>query len=420
MPVNEAVHVGWIGLGKLGAVCAAVFQDAGLQVRGYDPYSDGQIPDYETGAADLLPVPRLELRDLAAWADVVFVAVQTPHAPDYGGDKPLPVERRDFEYGYLVNAVRDLVTAARRANRDAPLTVVIVSTVLPGTFNRHLRPLLDPDVVRMVYHPFFIAMGTCAEDFRDPEFLLFGADRPEDVEPLRYVYKLAGIDAPQIVVSIESAELAKVAYNTYISSKIVLANTLMEISEKTGADVDQVSDVLAMGTRRITSSAYMRGGMGDGGGCHPRDLVAMSWLSEQLDLSYDLLGSLADAREAQSAWLARYVERWADLSGLPIILLGKAYKPGVPLTAGSPALLLAHQLGERVTAHIDPYVDLVGAHEHGVRLITFDLAVYVIATAHREFLDLEFAPGSVVVDPFGYLPAQDGVTLVRPGRKRLT
>lgn len=368
----------------------------------------------EQGFADLIDRGPLKLADsipeVVAHADVVFVAVQTPHAPEYGGEKPMPEERRDFEYGFLVQAVRDVCHAA--FEQAKPITLVVVSTALPGTCNKHLRGLLN-QYVTLVYSPLFIAMGTTIADYLEPEFILMGADRPVHLDPVAAVYERLH-DRPVFRTSIESAELIKVAYNTVISAKVVIGNTLMEICEKTGADCDQVIDALSLATDRVISPKYLRGGMGDGGACHPRDLIAMSWLAERLDLSYDLLGQIATAREAQSGWLADMAERWADQTGYPVCILGKAYKPGSALTAGSPALLLSHQLAERGVKvdTYDPYIDSGRlAPVHGAR-------VYVIGTRHQEFAHYAFPPGAVVLDPHGYILDQQGVTVIRVGRKR--
>jgi len=102
---------------------------------------------------------------------------------------------------------------------------------------------------------------------------------------------------------LNNAELIKVAYNTYIGMKIAFANTLMEICHKMGnIDVDQVTGALTFASRRLMSGAYLTGGMGDGGGCHPRDNIALSWLAQRLDLSFDWFASVMGAREKQTVW----------------------------------------------------------------------------------------------------------------------
>lgn len=405
--------VGWIGLGRLGAPCAAALGHHGdhvvygYDVRGTDPssYSWGGLPPVELADSVADVVKNTD--------EVVYVAVQTPHSSAYGGDRVAPEERRDFEYAYLVNAVREV--AAQAHAQEKHVTLAVVSTVLPGTFNRHLRSLANPHVT-FVYHPFFIAMGTEVDDFVRPEMLLFGADREGDADPVRDLY--GGIhDAPAAYASIDSAELAKVAYNTFISLKIVFANNLMEVCDGTGADVDEVSDALALATDRVASSRYMRAGMGDGGACHPRDCVALSYLSDRLGLSTDLNGYLVRAREAQTARLADLVVRWREQSGLPVVVLGRTYKPRVPLTDGSPALLLTELLRQR-DVFPESYDSVL---DHGRSLDDVLQAwgprVYVLATEHEEFLAGEYPAGSVVVDPFGSVLRVPGVTFVTPGRK---
>lgn len=414
-------NVGWVGLGRLGLPCALALQHhGGHDVLGYDVrrahveeiLSSGGDHG-EAGLGDLIDRGPLKLADsisdVVAHADVVFVAVQTPHAPAYGGETPMPYDRRDFEYGFLIQAVRDVCTQALYLKRQ--ITLVVVSTALPGTCNKHLRGLLNR-YVTLVYSPLFIAMGTTIADYLNPEFVLMGADRPEDLEPVAEVYEQLH-NKPLFKTSIESAELIKVAYNTVISAKVVIGNTLMEICQKTGADCDQVIDALSLATDRVISPKYLRGGMGDGGACHPRDLIAMSWLAERLDLSYDLLGQMAYAREAQTGWLADLAEQWADQTLLMICILGEAYKPESALTAGSPSRLLAYMLRQRgrEVETYDPYVT-----GHG-RLEPQQARVYVIGTKHAQFATWTFPAGSVLIDPHGYMPDQPGVTVVRVGRK---
>lgn len=411
--------VGWIGLGKLGLPCALVLADCGHSVVGYDvvgcPAIIGDVlPPQEDGIHDLMASVSIQvvptLPEVIHLSDVVFVAVQTPHAPAYGGETAMPAECRDFEYGFLIQAVRD-VAAAARAQRKL-VTVVVVSTALPGMFNRHLRQLINP-YVTLVYNPFFIAMGTTIRDMREPEFVLVGVDNEDDAIPLRAIYAQLH-SRPLFVTTIESAELIKVSYNTFISMKIVFANMVMELCHKTGADCDQVADALSLATERVVSPAYLRGGMGDGGHCHPRDLIAMSWLARRLDLSVDLMGFIAHTREDQTAWLADLVSEWASLTNLPIVLLGKSYKPESDLMGGSPALLLAEILRDRGLSfyHRDPHTgDIELLHMEDVP------SVYVITTRHSFFSGYVFAKGSVVLDPFGYIPDSPGVTVIRIGRK---
>ena len=100
--------------------------------------------------------------------------------------------------------------------------------------------------------------------------------------------------------TIENAELIKVSYNTLISTKIAFSNTIMELCHKLpNTNVDDVTNALKLANRRLISGSYMDGGMGDGGGCHPRDNIAMSYLSDKLNLSHNWFEHIMQQREKQ-------------------------------------------------------------------------------------------------------------------------
>ncbi|MFO0603389.1 MAG: nucleotide sugar dehydrogenase [Polyangiales bacterium] len=409
------MKVGFIGLGKLGLPTALAFESRGHAVFGCDPSPEvaawlrtRRYPHAEEGVDALLPSSRLALRpidDVVRDAEVVFVTVQTPHAPAFEGVTRLPDERRDFDYGPLGAAVGEVAGALERtgATRD----VVVVSTVLPGTMRREVIPRLGPRG-RLGYNPFFIAMGTTVPDVLNPEFVLFGGDDGGVAERVAAFYQTLH-DAPFCRVSIEDAELAKVLYNTFISTKIAFANTAAELAHKTGADVDRVMGALMFGTRRIVSPAYLRAGMGDGGGCHPRDNIALSWLARERGLSFDWFDAVMRQREEHAAWLARLTLEHAR--GLPVVVLGKAFKSGTAITTGSPALLLVALLRELgcEPAAWDPLVDPPAAAPAAAP------ACFVVATRHEALRAFPFPAGSVVIDPWRFVEAGDGVTVVRVG-----
>jgi UDPglucose 6-dehydrogenase len=414
-----------MGLGKLGLIMAMVLDVHGNHnVVGYDPsprpwdiLANRADPPDESGIGGLLPNNAVshaaDPEELVSRTDVIFVVVQTPHPEHFDGTVPVPKELKDFDYGFLVNAVRQLSRAAD--HQDKQITIAVVSTVLPGTCDRLLRPYLH-DRVRLVYTPSLIALGTVADDLLSPEFVIVGADSYEDTYEISKIYRTLH-SHPILTMSIPSAELTKVAYNTYTSMKIVFANTMLELAEKTGADADEVASALSMATKNLMSPRYMKGGLGGGGYCHPRDVIAMSWLAEKLDLSADVFGFLARAREAQSSWLASLVVDYHALTGLPVTILGNAYRPNGDLTGGSAALLLFNQLGPYVpVSMVDPHTG-TGSEDDLTRLTKGCPGVFVVGCAHREFHSLQFAPGSVVIDPVGIIPDRPGVTVVRVGRK---
>jgi len=350
------MRVGFIGLGKLGLPVALAVEAAGHEVSGWDAseavrdyIQRRELPYREEGAQELLNeslIPKILMgpSHLAEWADLVFLAVQTPHQPEFEGTTRLPKERADFDYSYLARAISSVL------DKTEAKTIVVISTVLPGTIER-----LCGKTDRILYNPFFIAMGTTIPDFRNPEFVLVGTDGAHP-GVLRDFYATIH-DRPVFVTTIKTAELTKVAYNTFIGLKIAFANTMMELCEKTGADVDDLVDALSLADKRLLSPAYLRGGMGDGGGCHPRDNIALSWLAREHNLSYDLFEALMECREKQTQWLAEMIAAYHASDWDDVEILGRAYKPETNLTVGSPATLLSNILTEMGVSHehSDPY-----------------------------------------------------------------
>jgi UDPglucose 6-dehydrogenase len=297
-------------------------------------------------------------------------------------------------------------------------TVAVISTVLPGTMAREIVPLL-PKHVGLAYNPSFIAMGTTVRDFLQPEFVLVGGEA-EDAERVWRFYRetfkrptaLLPDETPIVKTSVANAELTKVAYNTFIGLKLAFANTVMEVCHKTDCDVDEVMGALKLAKRRLISGAYLDGGMGDGGGCHPRDNIALSWLARKLDLSFDLFDSVMHQRQAQCSWLADRMELDHLAWNLPMGILGTAYKPGSAIETGSPALLVKHMLearGRSVTTW-DPHVN------DSDWPVTMDPHVWLIGCKHPELAECVVAEGSVVIDPWRYYPDRKGVEVVRLGQ----
>jgi UDPglucose 6-dehydrogenase len=414
-----------IGCGKLGYPVALAWASRGHDVVGYDVAplakqitTSRHYPHREPGAQRLLDegvwLPIINtIGDAVQHADIVFVAVQTPHLPEYEGITRMPEERVDFDYSALKQVVDEVAKAALEQQKHVSL--VVISTCLPGTCDRELRPLFNA-YTHFVYAPMFIAQGTVVEDALNPEFVLLGydKDREDERQAIENVCKFfsATVDAPHCLMSVPSAELTKVYYNVYLGMKIVAANVGMEIAHKTNANIDDVTGALAHATGRIISKKYMNGGMGDGGGCHPRDQIALSWLAEELDLSFDLFSAMIKARESGTEWLGDLCLAEAVKASLPIVILGKAYKRGTNLTVGSPAILLKNILDEVGRfPHVeqwDPYVDAPRVFERP--------AVFFVGTDHDEFYSMPFPSNSIVIDPWGKMRDRENIRVVRVGR----
>ena len=378
-----------IGLGKLGL-----------------PVAEAMARAHDVMGMDVRPVSTQMVRQgtleqIVAHADIIFIAVQTPHDPQYDGSAPTShLPNKDFDYSTVISVLDQL----DQLDTDGK-TVVLISTVLPGTTRRQLARHLTK--ARLIYNPYLIAMGTVAYDMVNPEMVMIGnATGRMDlaVEQLITFYKPLMQNAPRMVTGTwEEMEATKIFYNTLISAKLSFINMIQDVAERIGnMDVDIVAKALADSTYRITGPAYMKPGMGDGGPCHPRDNIALRHMAEKLKLGYDLFDSIMRAREVQAENLAREL----CSHRLPVVILGQSFKPGVPYTDGSYSMLVGH------------YCEAQGA------TVTYDQVLsepsaYLLA--HQGYYTAQLsqmAQGSVVVDPWRSSKVPEGIDYIPYGNTR--
>ena len=354
MNILYKTKIGFIGLGRLGMPCAEAIADKGFDVAGFDilPKSSGKITIKQT------------IKELVEDRDIVFVATPTPHEEGYDGREPtshLPV--KDFNY----DAVKK-VLAKCNDNMTQEQTLVLISTVLPGTIRREFAPLMTN--TKLLYNPYLIAMGTVADDMINPEMIMIGTRKgiyqtAHKAQQLESFYGVVCKDFPRVEFGTwEEVESMKIFYNTFISNKIALVNMIQDVAHKLGnMDVDKVTQALAKSTKRIVSAAYMKAGMGDGGACHPRDNIALRWLAKDLGLGYDMFESIMTAREQQAESMAKAILE----HGNSVWFSSDSYKPGTTLVDGSYSLLVQYYVkkhGGQLANGIDTPVEvIVRVHE---------------------------------------------------------
>ena len=379
---NQIIYgerIGFIGLGKLGMPCAEAIRKKGFHVAGYD---------VEEKRSDLVEI-RDSIEDLCRDRDIVFVATPTPHEDGYDGREPTShKEVKDFNY----DSVKKVLTKCNK-HMGVTQSLVLISTVLPGTIRRELAPLVTN--VKLLYNPYLIAMGTVADDMIKPEMIMIGTKKgvyktAHKAQQLEAFYNQVCDDYPRMEFGTwEEVEAMKIFYNTFISNKIALVNMIQDVAHKLGhMDVDKVTQALAKCTQRIVSPAYMKAGMGDGGACHPRDNIALRWLAKELDLGYDLFEGIMTAREQQAETMAKAILT----HGNNIWFSSDSYKPGTKLVDGSYSLLLQY------------YVK-----KHGGQLANgIDTPVEVIVRVHESD---EFAcdEKTIVFDPWRTYPKAENV-----------
>ncbi len=430
-----------IGLGKHGSPLAAVQASRGHEVVGVDinpgfvaKLNAGEAPVDEPQLQDLIAAagPRLRATDDFAAAvlasDLSFVIVPTPTG-----------EGGMFSNRHVLAAI-ERIGAALRDKPDYHV-VNITSTVMPGSSEGEIRLTLERASGRKVgrdvglcYNPEFIALGSVVRDMLQPDMVLIGESDARAGAALEKVYRtLVGTETPIRRMSLVNAELTKLAVNTFVTTKISYANTLAELCERLpGADVDTVTAALGLDTR--IGARYLRGALGYGGPCFPRDNHAFAALSRKLGVGAEIALATDRVNERQTARLAALIKTRVAPGGT-VGVLGLAYKPHTGVVEESPGIALASQLiaaGRRVVVYDPQAIPAARALLQDRATFAGSAAecasgcdVLVIATAWPEFATLpaeSLARGGdrlPVIDCWRLLaPATYGslVELVYPGR----
>jgi UDPglucose 6-dehydrogenase len=306
-----------IGLGKLGASMAAALASRGHRVVGVDTNPavvqavlSGRAPVEEPGLAEMLAAHGSRVTatmDAAAAVrdtDVTFVVVPTPSEPEGG-----------FSIAYA-RAAMAAVGAGLRDKAGYHL-VVMTSTVLPGATRHGLIPVLEEASGRragedfgVCYSPEFIALGSVIRDFLNPDFTLVGELDPRSGATLEACYaEVLENGAPCRRMTLENAELAKIALNTFVTTKITFANMLADLCERLpGGDVDVVADALGLDGR--IGRRYLTGATSYGGPCFPRDNQALSFLARALGTSAEMAETTDRLNRQEVERLLRRIGRW--------------------------------------------------------------------------------------------------------------
>ena len=365
-----------IGLGKLGLPVAESMAKM-YNVSGYDIVAK---------QSDKIKIADT-LEEACKDAEIIFIAMPTPHDPSYGGQKPISSKiKKDFDYTALEECLRQIEQIVING-----VMVVLISTVLPGTYRKLARKFSK--IQNLIYNPYLIAMGTVADDFLHPDLAIFGydewthgvgmSDTNRLAKRLVWFYERLWKRRPFIAHgTYEEAECIKIFHNTYISAKVGIANMIGDVAHKIGrTNADAVTNALKHADR-IVSPKYMTAGNGDGGPCHPRDNIALSWFAQEIDLGYDIFGDIMRIREQQ----AENVAHELCSHGRDIVILGKSFKPETHLTDGSASMLIGHYCEQmHKTVHYD------GAPS------TKQKYTYLLAH-NRDYSNYNFNKDSIIVD----------------------
>ena len=346
------MRVSVIGLGKLGSPLAAVLASKRHHVIGVDVNPDlvrllqaGKAPVEEPGLQQLIDASKgylsattdfeVAVRD----SEISFVIVPTPSD-----------SRGAFSNKHVLSAVTAIGQALRK--RQGYYVVNITSTVMPGSTAGEIRQALEAASGREVgptlglcYNPEFIALGSVIRDMLYPDMLLIGESDSRAGDALESIYRTVCEKAPPVMrMNLVNAELTKISVNTYVTTKISYANMLADVCERLpGADVDVVTSALGMDSR--IGKKYLKGALGYGGPCFPRDNVAFSQLARTLGARADLAESTDRLNHHQIERLAAAATKLLNGRGR-VGILGLSYKPGTSVIEESQGVALAAKLSE--------------------------------------------------------------------------
>jgi UDPglucose 6-dehydrogenase len=264
----------------------------------------------------------------------------------------------------------------------------------------------------------------------NPDCIIIGSEtgtRDGEVQKLiDFYHPMMKNDTMVNVGTWDEAEAIKIFYNTFISAKVGLVNMVQDVAEKNGnINVDIVTDALKNATHRITGPKYMTAGMGDGGSCHPRDNIALRWLSNELDLGYDMFHAIMHSRDMQAKNMANKLAQLSVNYKMQVVIHGRAYKPGVEYTIGSYSELVGFYLkkNEIAVSYVDP---LTGDNRHptvpSIFLMAHDPMTTYAGTGLEETSEYKFyceiPGGSVILDPWRRIKKLDNVIVFHYGNRK--
>ncbi|HXM65947.1 MAG TPA: UDP-glucose/GDP-mannose dehydrogenase family protein [Candidatus Acidoferrum sp.] len=369
------MRIAVVGSGYVGLVAGACFADLGHDVilvdndeRKLAALRNGDVPIHEKFLPELLGRHRGQrlqfsdnLQEAVRASAVIFVAVGTP-----------PTDRGDADLSYVESVAREITGAINGYK------VVVEKSTVPVYTSEWVRKIImrngaDPEGFDVASNPEFLREGTAVTDFLFPDRIVVGCDTQRSAEVLREVYEpltsgryyeradaipqpdRTSIPAPIIVTSTKSAELIKHASNAFLAMKISFINAVATVCESVGANVNQVCHGIGTDTR--IGPRFLNPGIGYGGSCFPKDVMAFRAVARECGYDFRLLDEVMRINEDQRDRFLRKVRSalWT-LRGKHIGVLGLAFKGGTDDIRESPALFLVQALlqeGCKITAY-DP------------------------------------------------------------------
>ena len=361
-----------VGSGYVGLVAGACLAESGNDVICADIDQDkierlnrGEISIFEPGLEPLiesnLEAGRLsfttDVPQAVCASDIVFIAVGTP--PDEDGSADLQ---------HVLAVAR---TIGESMNGEK--IVITKSTVPVGTANRVKAEIESrtKHVVHVCSNPEFLKEGAAIEDFMRPDRVVLGVDSEHAAEVLRDLYSpFVRTGREILIMDVPSAEITKYAANSMLATRISFMNSIAQLCEKAGADVNAVRQGIGSDTR--IGSSFLFPGIGYGGSCFPKDVQALARTMSDLGADASILQAVQEVNRRQKRiLLERLVDRLGeDLAGRTIAVWGLAFKPNTDDMREAPSIVTIEGLlerGARVVAH-DPVATDEARHRFGDRV----------------------------------------------------
>jgi GDP-mannose 6-dehydrogenase len=424
------MRISIFGLGYVGAVCAGCLSARGHDVIGVDIsaskidlINNGKSPIVEPGLEELLQQGLRQGRlrgttDVATAvleSDVSFICVGTPSK-----------KNGDLELNYIEGVCREIGMAMR--DKQERHTVVVRSTVLPGTAKNVVLPILEDCSGKkagvdfgLAVNPEFLRESTAIKDYDFPPMTVIGELDKTSGDLLESIY--SELDAPIIRKDIEVAEMIKYTCNVWHAAKVTFANEIGNIAKAVGVDGREVMDVVCQDHKLNLSRYYMKPGFAFGGSCLPKDVRALNYRASSLDVEAPLISSLMRSNAAQ---VQKAFDIIASHDSRKVALLGLSFKAGTDDLRESPQVELAEMLiGKGFDLSIyDRNVEYARVHgankdyieskiPHVSSLLNSDLDdvvakadIIILGNSDERFAQLvEQAPsGKRVIDLVGFMP----------------
>nr|WP_298117123.1 UDP-glucose/GDP-mannose dehydrogenase family protein [uncultured Pseudomonas sp.] len=342
------MRISIFGLGYVGAVCAGCLSARGHHVIGVDIsptkialINQGKSPIVEPGLDELLHsgvdtgflygTTDVEAAVLAS--ELSFIAVGTPSK-----------RNGDLDLGYMESVCTQIGTALR--DKSDRHTVVVRSTVLPGTVKNVVIPLLEAASGKkagidfgVATNPEFLRESTAIKDYDFPAMTVIGELDVQSGDLLEQLY--SELDAPIIRKSIEVAEMIKYTCNVWHAAKVTFANEIGNIAKAVGVDGREVMDVVCQDHKLNLSKYYLKPGFAFGGSCLPKDVRALTYRAAQMDIQHPLLSAIMPSNRIQ---VQRAFDMVSSYEKRKIGLLGLSFKAGTDDLRESPLVELAEML----------------------------------------------------------------------------